>query len=358
MARLCRLFTVPFLFVFLLVACNQQRVTYVSPVISGGGQTTQGTSGLSQEQFDLQTALGLLRSNKVKDAQSLEAAINDPSSGINNVDLDGDGQIDYIGIQESVTGNERHMAFMACPSSKVGDPTKIADVTIRDDGQQVYVGGGYSSVFQGYNNAYYSYNVPRASFGDALFLAWMLTPSRPYYAYQPYGYGWAPRRVYAPSVLHTTRTTSTVTREVRMSPVQKAAPPANYAKAAAVKMPPSLASKPTGAGLSGTAGQMRDYKVNTKPAQAGTAFGAPKPAVFSAPAATKPASSGWGGGSSAMKAPSSGGGWGGGSSAAKPSGGSSWGGGSSASKPASSGWGGGGSRMGGSSSSFGGGRRK
>ncbi|MCX6715198.1 MAG: hypothetical protein NTX72_05295 [Candidatus Uhrbacteria bacterium] len=248
------------------------------------------------------------------------------------------------------------MAFMSCPSSKVGEPTKIADVTIRDDGQQVFVGGGYSSVFQGYNSSYYQYYVPRASFGDALFLAWMLTPSRPYYAYHPYGYGWAPRRVYAPSVLTSTRTSSTITREVRMAPVQKAAPPANYAKAAAVKMPPSLASKPTGQGLSGTAGQMRDYKVNNKPAQAGTAFGATKPAALPAPSSPKPASSGWGGGGSAVKAPSSGGGWGGGSSSAKPSGGSGWGGGSSASKPASSGWGGGGSRMGGGSS--GGGRRK
>lgn len=335
-------------------ACNE-RVVYTSSALSGGQTVSGSATGVSQEQFDLQSAIGLLRTNRVRDAQSLEAAINDPASGINNLDLDGDGQIDYIGIQESVSGNERHMIFMSCPSSKVGDPTKIADVTIRDDGGQVYVGGGYSSVFTGYNNAYYSYYVPRSSFSDALFLAWMLTPSRPYYMYHPYSYGWAPRPLYSPSAWHTTRTTSTVTREVRMAPVQKVAPPANYGKTAAVKMPPALAARPAGQGLSGSAGQMRDYRVNTKPAQAGTAFGATsRPAASPTPPSftPKPASSGWGSGSSRM----GGSGWGSGSSSARPSGGSGWGSGSSASKPASSGWGGGSSRMG--SGSSGSSRRK
>lgn len=340
---------------FLSTTACQERVVYTPPAMSGGGGQVQGQNGLNQEQFDLQTAIGLLRTNKVRDAQSLEAAINDSSSGINNVDLDNDGQIDYIGIQESVSGNERHMAFMACPSSKVGEPTKIADVTIRDDGQQVYVGGGYSSVFHGYNNAYYSYFVPRASFGDALFLAWMLTPSRPYYAYHPYGYGWAPRRVYAPHVMTQTRTSYQT--QTRVSPIQRVTPPANYAKAAAVKMPSSFASKPTGSGLNGTAGQMRDFKVDNKPKQAGTAFGAPtaKPSV--------PASSSWGS-SSAAKPSSS---WGsapaakpssswGSAPAARPS--SSWGSSSSAAKSSSS-WGGGSSsRSSSGGSSFGGGRRK
>ena len=316
-------------------ACRE-RVVYTSPAMAGGGQTVyESAPGVSQEQFDLQAAIGLLRTNKVRDAQSLEQAINDPANGINNLDLDADGQIDYVGIQESVSGNERHMAFMSCPSSKVGEPTKIANVTIRDEGGQVYVGGGYSSIFHGYHNSYYSYYVPRASFGDALFLAWMLTPSRPYYTYRPYSYGWAPRPMYSPSVLHTTRTTSSVTREVRMAPVQKVVPPTNYAKTAAVKMPSSFATKPAGQGLSGTAGQMRDYKGNNKPAQAGTAFGASRSVSVPAPSAPRPASSGWGGGSSS----------------ARPSGGSGWGGGSSASKPSSSGWGGGSSRAGSSGSS-------
>jgi hypothetical protein len=286
--------------VLAFVACKQEeKGTYVSPALARVAppppRAVEGSSGLSQESFDLQTTIALLRTNKVRDAQSLEAAINQTGSGLNNVDIDRDGQTDYIAIQETVSGNERHLSFMACPSSKQGEPTKIASVTIRDAGQQVYVGGGYTSLVNGYDSVYYSYYVPRMSLGDALFLSWVLSP-RPIWAYRPYAYygGWAPRPVLAPTVLRTTRTTYTT--QTRVAPVAKAAPPANYASTAAVKAPSRFASPPKGTGLTGTAGQMRDYRVDTGSKPAGTAFGAARPAAPSA--VTRPSTS-WGGSSAA-----------------------------------------------------------
>ncbi|MBI3073706.1 MAG: hypothetical protein HYY84_16470 [Deltaproteobacteria bacterium] len=292
-------------FMLALAACKkEEKVTYVSPALAPRpAPTVQGSTGLSQESFDLQTAIALLRTNKVKDAQSLEAAINEGGSGINNVDIDGDGKTDYVAIQETVSGAERHLSFMACPSSKQGEPVKIASVTVRDAGQQVYVGGGYTSLVSGYDSVYYSYYVPRMSLGDALFLSWMLSP-RPLWVYRPYAYygGWAPRPVLAAATLRTTRTTYTT--QTRVAPVAKAAPPANYASTAAVKAPSRFAAPKAGTGLSGTAGKMRDYRVDTGSKPSGTAFGArpaapsavSRPSSFGGSSAARPSTS-WGGGS-------------------------------------------------------------
>ena len=305
----------------LLSACEQRQTVYRSQALQGGGQV-QGQSGLDASAFDLQTAIGLLRTNKVKDAQSLEAAINDPSSGINNVDVDKDGKIDYIGIEET-QGGTREFKFMAIPSSGVGDPVQIASVTITDNGQQYQVAGGYTSVVNGYDSMYYSYAVPRLSLGDALFIAWLATPSRGYYGYRNYGYynHYQPRPYMSASSVSSTRTTYQTTTHV--APIVRQAPPASYAQKAAVKMPSTLAAKPVGAGLQGRAQGMSDFKpTNTN---------VPRPAATGFGGGSKPAapSSSWG--SSKPAAPSYS------PPASKPSSGGFFGGGSS--KPSSSGWG-------------------
>lgn len=355
MLRRFRWLAIPLAFVFLVVGCQQSpRYAHVSP---GQVRSVDTHTELSQDKFDLQTVAGLLKTRQVTDADSLMQIINAPNSPINNVDLDGDEKIDFVSVNETGIGSTHTFHFAAEPASRNGDPVPIASIDVTDQGQQVFVGAQYAGDPVGYYP--YQYYVPRASLGDALFLAWMLTPSRSYYYHAPYAYypGWSSRRVMPMSQVTTMRTSYST--QMRVSPIQRAAPPAGYTGKIATKMPSSLASKPMGSGLSGTAGQMRDYKVNNKPASTGTAFGA-----TSKPSA--PASSSWGG-SSAAKPSSS---WGS-APAAKPS--SSWGsapasrpssswGGSSAAKPSSS-WGGsssGRSSFGGGSSrssSGGGGRR-
>ncbi len=88
-------------------------------------QTQQQNFLLDSSAFDLETVTGMIRTNQVQNAQQLEQLINS-RPGINNVDIDGDGQIDYIGVQETMSGNNRQFSFVACPSSQNGNNVTIA----------------------------------------------------------------------------------------------------------------------------------------------------------------------------------------------------------------------------------------
>ncbi len=61
------------------------------------------------EDFDLEALPGILE--KVNDFEELEKAINDSTNSINNLDLDNNGEVDYILIQEEADG-ETHIAFL------------------------------------------------------------------------------------------------------------------------------------------------------------------------------------------------------------------------------------------------------
>ena len=65
--------------------------------------------GLSGEDFDLEVLPALFETANT--FEELEAAVNDSTSDINNLDLDGDGEVDYVLIQEEVDG-DTHVAFL------------------------------------------------------------------------------------------------------------------------------------------------------------------------------------------------------------------------------------------------------
>jgi len=58
--------------------------------VTGGGEAADG--------LDLSSVAELFRTTK--DTESFERALNDPDTGINNLDLDDDGQVDYIRVAE------------------------------------------------------------------------------------------------------------------------------------------------------------------------------------------------------------------------------------------------------------------
>ena len=261
---------------------------YAPQQAAPAAQQIQRQNLLDPTAFDLETVTGLLRTNQVQNAQSLEQLINS-RPGINNVDVDGDGQIDYIGVQESVNGNSRQFAFVACPSSQNGQNVTVATVTFTDLGGQIQVAGGYTPVVMGYDTMYYSYYVPRASFGQMMFYAWLFS-ARPYYVYHPYGFGWHARPMLGGSALRTSRTETRT--QMHVAPIQRSAPPAGYSeRAAAAQQPSRLAPAPrsTAPGLNGAAGNMRDFKErdNAQPKLQGNSFGGG--ARSAAPAAAAPA---------------------------------------------------------------------
>ena len=204
-------------------------------------QTQRTVSGslLSFSDFDLETVVGVVKQNKVTGAKELEKFVNS-DNGINNVDVDKDGKVDYIRVLESREGQNIVLDFAAVPSSG-GDEVTVANLRFAQNttSKEVVVEGGYPTYVEGHNSHYYSYRRPGLSFGEAMFLAWLFTPSRSHY-YHPVPV-YAPRSVLGRSTLNQRRTTTRTTTKV--SPVKSTARPGTYAVKSAQKTQSKLKTK-------------------------------------------------------------------------------------------------------------------
>ena len=147
------------------------------------------------DNLDLRALGELIKSSK--NPQEIEKKLNADNS-INNLDLDGDGNRDYLKVTEYGKGTEH--GYSICAVLKDGSP-EVANVTINTTNNQMNLNGNpnyYGSV----NNTYQS----TFSTTDFLLLAWMMQPhysyySSPYY-YGHYGYGYTGRRVVSYDVYH------------------------------------------------------------------------------------------------------------------------------------------------------------
>lgn len=252
-------------------------------------KTTEATTVEAQqllmnaEDFDLATVTELVKSNQFKDMAGLEEYINNMESGINNVDIDGDGQIDYVGVNETQEGGKYNIAFVAYPSSEDGqNETTIAQLAISQSttSEEVTISGGYPDYVGGYDSHYYSSSYHRRgmSFGDALFLSYMFS-SRPMYVQRPYrsiGYRSAPIR--SGSQLRSTR--SSAQTRARVSPTRSTSRPSTYKVQGSDRTRSRMSSgkqKPQGSSLSTRSGSQRDFQrrdtSNASQTGAATGFG-------------------------------------------------------------------------------------
>jgi hypothetical protein len=162
-------------------ACSSSRPA-PQPVVAPPAKpsTVTATSNVPGQGLDLQALIGLTK--QAKDAESLERLLNQPGS-INNLDLDEDGQVDYIRVQEYGGGNTKNFSFVAL--LKGGQEQEVANLVIEQTPGQpeatVQV-QGHPAVYG--PNVYYSAALPIAT---ALFLAWALAP-RPALYVSPYGF--------------------------------------------------------------------------------------------------------------------------------------------------------------------------
>jgi uncharacterized membrane protein YgcG len=117
--------------------------------------------------FNIQNFTTLLRTTK--DPQSLEQDINVPNNNINNLDLDKNGQVDYLKVVETQSG-----VFQVDDASI---PNQIVVATLTIVGNQNYSGGDYM-----YNTHF--------TVGDYLLLSYIMRP-HPYYV-PSYHYGYYP----------------------------------------------------------------------------------------------------------------------------------------------------------------------
>lgn len=236
----------------------------------------EGTNALfNSEDFDLETVIAMIKANKIAEPviENLQKLVNDPKTGINNVDINKDGKIDLIAVNEVANeGGGTKIEFLSMPGEGQ-EPVTVAQVAIT----KTSISGGYPEYAHGHDRHYYHHPISNALLTYA-FLRYALAP-HPYWHYRPYGYyGYAPQPVMSRSVRQTTRTTHRTTTKVgpRAKP---AARPASYSIKSAQKSKSRYVNNykdNKSKSLSSRKGQMKSYSKRdpSKAKKKGTAFGA------------------------------------------------------------------------------------
>jgi hypothetical protein len=122
-------------------------------------------ANIKGEDFDLETINYLIKKNKVKDAKALEKKINNHKEKINDIDIDGDGKVDYIKIVEIKKDDDTVVyEFHAVPSSSKDEKAAvvIAYVTMVPDKSNnvLIVKATYAPVIVGHDTIVYEYTTP------------------------------------------------------------------------------------------------------------------------------------------------------------------------------------------------------
>lgn len=161
--------------------------------------------------LDLKALGELLK--KTKDAKTLEEELNKPGS-INNVDLDGDGKVDYLKVTEYGKDNDRGLSIT--DDVKQGETQEIATIDIsKTNDQQADVNVQGNQDIYGPGATYHS----SFGVGDFLLMSYLFMP-HPFYM-SPWGFGYYPPFYMRPMVvpfgmyhsrMETMTRTSTMTR--------------------------------------------------------------------------------------------------------------------------------------------------
>jgi hypothetical protein len=128
--------------------------------------------------FDVNAFANLLKTTTNPDA--LTQAINQPGNSVNNLDLDNDGNIDYLKIDQ-INDNSLGV-FDETPSGKIS----IATLTVNTQNNSYVING--SPDYCG--NTYIYRSQPGLTFGQYMFLSWMLRPHPYYHPYWGYHTGY------------------------------------------------------------------------------------------------------------------------------------------------------------------------
>jgi len=153
-----------------LIGCTQRT----SHSTSEKSTTTQVTDARVGENLDL-TALGELV-NECTSAKDLEKKLNE-SDGINNLDLDEDGYVDYLKVTSY--GKSPNIGFSFCAVLSDGEP-EVCTIEVDETSKQVTISGNES--YYGSGHHYTSSYVGRG------LLYYALMPGYSHY-YSPYYYG-------------------------------------------------------------------------------------------------------------------------------------------------------------------------
>ncbi len=162
----------PFLLIGIMISCGQQQS-------AAQDQTVTTTSTPAAAGLDLQAVTEIVKQSK--NAAEIEQKLNAPGS-VNNLDLDGDGNVDYIHVTEYGKGNMRGFSLTVMDST--GADQEIATIEIERgyDSANVIVAG--DPAFYGPGVYYTGVWVP----ADIMLWGYLWHPHRFYYSPYPYGY--------------------------------------------------------------------------------------------------------------------------------------------------------------------------
>lgn len=134
----------------------------------------------ASEGLDLKAVGALLK--KAKDGEELEKLLNSPAQGVNNLDLNADGKVDYINVTEY--GTEKVKGFSLSTQPAAGETQELATIEVEkvsDKQAQMQIKGNE----QVYGRNHYHHS----SFGitDFLIMSYLFSPHG--FWGSPYGYG-------------------------------------------------------------------------------------------------------------------------------------------------------------------------
>ena len=185
-----------------LVSCKPNNNGYDNAQVVVNQPTISVTPEVSNlgDNLNLQ-ALGELVKNSTS-AQDIEDKLNSNGS-INNLDLNGDGSVDYIKVTEYGNGNQKGFSFTVDVAN--GQTQEIATIEVAQGSNNAQMNIQGNQQLYG-NNGYYQSNY---GLTDMLIMSYLLRP-HPYY-HSPYYYG------HYPSYYHSYRSTPYNSYRTRMS---------------------------------------------------------------------------------------------------------------------------------------------
>ncbi|MFI5136530.1 MAG: hypothetical protein ACHQIM_01800 [Sphingobacteriales bacterium] len=128
--------------------------------------------------FDVNKLAQLVKTST--DPQTLEKAINDPNNHINNLDLDKDGNIDYLKVEESDKNKLKVVDDVSSSESVTVASINVAPTDNNTADLSIQGNPDYA----GYNNYYHS----SFTFTDFLLMSYLMRPHSYYMPMYHYGY--------------------------------------------------------------------------------------------------------------------------------------------------------------------------
>jgi hypothetical protein len=219
------------LLLFVFIACNQPQQQQPVQQQQQQPQEVMTTAMPGAAGLNLQALGEVVRTST--SATDIEQKVNAPS-GINNLDLDGDGNVDYVFVTEYNAGNTRGFSFTV---DNRGEKQELATIQVTNTGQTANVVIAGNQTVYG-TDSYYSANYMLTDF---LIWNYMYRPHT--YYVSPYHYGYYPGyyhsyrlRSYDDYNTHVTNVThTTVIKKTVVNNYKSASPNRKYATSSYAK---------------------------------------------------------------------------------------------------------------------------